>query len=177
VLTYRALAALGSHGFLNGLIPNNENGWLHGVQDARKKEAMKASSFAVALGVLVAIPALVGCDSAGGQSQSQIGSSQARSQILPSSIRHETTGSGKKKVGKYWWVWNTVYVAPRTTEPVFAFCPGGYVPTGGTVNDGTGGSPLDNVSEFGWGANEDNTSYYNGETIEAWAICAKDKGA
>jgi hypothetical protein len=157
----------------------------YGVQDARKMEAMKASSFTVALGVLVAISALVGCDNAG-QSQSPLASSQARSQgALPANIRH-ATGSGSQKVGRFWWVWNTVTPSPGLGT-IDAYCPAEYVPTGGStviISNETTGSPsgafiygsypLDAVSTFGWEAKVYGFPSSQQSPIEIWVICAKE---
>ena len=145
---------------------------------------MKASGFFVfSWAVLSAILALAGCDNAG---QSQFAaSSQARSRTSPANMRLPAAGSGKQKVGQFWWVWNTVTISPRTTDVVDADCPAGFIPTSGGYNYSLTGSqqyylfilgsqPLDAGTIFGWavtGFNDFGTSI----ALEAWAICAKER--
>jgi hypothetical protein len=139
---------------------------------------MKTSGLTVfSSGVLAASLVLAGCDNAGIQSQS--GSSQARSQTSIPNI-HRATGTGQKKVGQYWWVWNTVEIPPQTTQDVYADCPVKYIPTGGGYvmghvegNVTYASYPVDDGLNVGWVATVWNVSPAQNLSVEAWAICAQ----
>jgi hypothetical protein len=143
---------------------------------------MKAFTLtAFSLGVLAAILTLAGCGNNG--MQSQFASSQTRSQTSTTNIRHATTG--KKKVGKFWWVTNVVSVAPGVGRTIDAVCPTAFVPTGGGYVEEAafglnpfivyGSSPFNSGSTFSWSVIIFNVEppSFGSVPVAVYAICAK----
>jgi hypothetical protein len=142
---------------------------------------MKSCGFAVfAAGFLAAILALGGCGNVGGQSQ--LAMPEARSQGSPTDA-HDMSGSGQRKVGQFWWVWNTVDMSPRTRGLVNVECPAEYLPTSGGYNYslvGTqsyyllilGSYPFHAKSTSGWTISAAN-GFGTTISLKVWAVCAK----